>query len=128
MSTKFASEDYGLSLVSAPQAGNLKLDVIFVHGLRGHRTRTWTNAENVLWLTWLEEDIPSTRIWTYGYNANVWFDPSLDHITQHTKRLLNTLVENKIGMSCGVVLVGHSLGGILIKSVSRNKGLKPLFP
>ena len=71
--------DIGLSAVHQPQSPSA--DVIFIHGLNGHRSLTWTNSSHEFWLPWLGEHLPDARVWTYGYNANVIFgsrDP-LDH-------------------------------------------------
>jgi hypothetical protein len=49
------------------------LDIIFVHGLRGHRENTWTDtAANVFWPRDLLPEIMGTaRVISWGYDANV---------------------------------------------------------
>ncbi|KAI1213084.1 uncharacterized protein F4807DRAFT_311081 [Annulohypoxylon truncatum] len=71
------------------------------------------------WPNWIGEEIAGARVWVYGYNANVWFDGSHDYIVAHATELLSTLRRAKMGWERNkpipTVLVGHSLGGILIK-------------
>ena len=54
------------------------LSIIAVHGLGGHREKTWTlqtknqsgGVTNVMWLKdFLHEDVPEARILNYGYDA-----------------------------------------------------------
>src|SRR5258708_4944861 len=71
--------DIGFSVVHNPQSPSA--DVIFIHGLNGHRSLTWTNSSHEVWLPWLGKHLPDARVGTYGYNANIIFrsrEP-LDH-------------------------------------------------
>ncbi|PTD11357.1 hypothetical protein FCULG_00002804 [Fusarium culmorum] len=46
-------------------------DIVVVHGLNGHRDKTWTAANGVHWLRDpLRIDIPEARILSWGYDAN----------------------------------------------------------
>lgn len=49
------------------------LDIIALHGIKGHRTRTWTDpVTNLLWLRdLLPESIPGIRVFSFGYAAEV---------------------------------------------------------
>jgi hypothetical protein len=60
--------DIGLALIHNPLIHSA--DVIFVHGLRGHRCRTWETKSGKFWLEWLGRRLPQVRVWTYGYNAH----------------------------------------------------------
>jgi hypothetical protein len=52
-----------LLLLTAPS-------IIAIHGLDGHRRRSWTADNGVLWLRdLLPEVLPAARVITYGYNA-----------------------------------------------------------
>ncbi|KAL2039712.1 hypothetical protein N7G274_007571 [Stereocaulon virgatum] len=73
--------DLGLALVSSPS--QVKLDVVFVHGLGGSRSSTWTNKNEEFWPAWLGDTVPNARIWTYGYNSSFWKTPSEDALELH---------------------------------------------
>lgn len=47
--------------------------VIFVHGLTGNRKTTWTQeSTGMFWpQTLLPRDLPTARIWTFGYDADI---------------------------------------------------------
>ncbi|KAF1952089.1 hypothetical protein CC80DRAFT_359896, partial [Byssothecium circinans] len=107
----------GLALVHSPE--EVRIEVVFVHGLNGSRSVTWRNSLGDFWPAWLGESIHGSRIWTYGYNSAVWRSPSEDVLELHTARLLEECVQKGVGRkSAKVVFVCHSLGGILVKSVS----------
>ena len=110
------TSDLGLALLSSPTT--VKIDVVFLHGLGGSRSTTWTNKDNVLWLTWVGDSVPGARIWTYGYNSSFWKAPSEDALELHCATLLEACATNHVGKEgSGVIFVCHSLGGILFKSV-----------
>ena len=119
------SSDYGLASLASPL--NPQLDVVFVHGLNGSRCETWTNANNEIWLSWLGDMVPAARIWTYGYNSAAWRKPSKDALVMHCNAFLECCREKGIGNHdrVKVVLIGHSLGGILIKLVRTSKRMNP---
>lgn len=42
-----------------------------MHGLNGHREKTWTASNGVHWLRdLLPHDVPQARIFSWGYDAN----------------------------------------------------------
>lgn len=73
--------DFGLLLLKQRQLNSddhdNNVEIIAVHGLNGHRKRTWTHVDKatksiVLWLRdLLPKEVPGARIYTYGYNANL---------------------------------------------------------
>lgn len=108
--------DLGLALVYSP--ARVKLEVVFIHGLNGSRSGTWTNSDGELWPAWLGDSVPGSRVWTYGYNSAVWNTPTEDAMELHTARLLEECARRQVGKEDAlVVFVCHSLGGILTKSV-----------
>lgn len=113
------ASDYGLLEVCSPQTPSLH--VVLIHGLNGGRSSTWTNSKNEFWPAWIGRHVPGARVWVYGYNANLWYTGSNDHLVLHATKLLNILVDHQVGRLqdtiVPTVLVGHSLGGILIKQV-----------
>ena len=97
-------------------------NVIFLHGLGGHPFKTWHSLldSNVCWLKWLDEDIEEQAIWTIGYTASVsrWRGSSM-HLTDcATNVLQRILLEHRLKTG-GITLIGHSLGGLVIKQLLR---------
>ena len=69
------------------------LDIVAIHGLGGHPRDSWMDKEsNIAWLEdFLPEDLPNTRVFTYGYNANVMCSKSIAEIDDWAKTLLKDL-------------------------------------
>ena len=114
--------------------------IVAVHGLNGHREKTWTAHEEVNWLRdFLPLDIPKARILTWGYDANTHSTSriSAQYIYDHARTLVSdlslkrSLTEVQEPFSDNtrfllrtfqtrtrpIVFVAHSLGGIVVKSV-----------
>jgi hypothetical protein len=70
---------------------------VAVHGLGGDAVRTWTHPKSkAFWLKdFLPQQIPDARIMTFGYNADATFGQSTAEIVDHTRTLLNCLVEKR---------------------------------
>lgn len=47
------------------------VDIIFVHGLRGHRENTWSTGDFCWPRDLLPNDLDTSRIISWGYDANV---------------------------------------------------------
>jgi protein SERAC1 len=67
---------------------------VFVHGLHGHRMKTWTK-DNVYWpkdLLSKEDELSHVRVLTFGYDANVvGARPSQNTLFEQSLNLLNEL-------------------------------------
>ncbi|KAJ5625936.1 hypothetical protein N7510_002245 [Penicillium lagena] len=107
-------EDNGLKLLytgSDPQ-----FDIVAVHGLNGHRERSWTASNGVNWLRdLLPADLPQTRIYTWGYNA----PPGTTSLQEISERLISDLWEMRESTATHnhpVIFFAHSVGGSVVKS------------
>jgi pimeloyl-ACP methyl ester carboxylesterase len=95
--------------------------VIFFHGLGGHPLLTWQAAkldEGTLWPQWLAEDIDGHAIWSVGYEAPVsrWQGHAMGLYDRAENILGHLTKEPKLGDG-RVILIGHSLGGLVIKQL-----------
>ncbi len=99
--------------------------IIAIHGLGGHRLKTFTKENDI----WLRDFLPehhlitplNPRVSTFGYNAAVAFGGT-SKVRDFASQLLNELHRTRReSLSTGVpiVLVAHSLGGIVAKAVGR---------
>lgn len=95
------------------------LHVIFVHGLGGDSRGTWMHNKKdhtTLWPSWIGEDV-DCNVWVAGYGAAAtgWLDAAM-HLADQGEAFFSALqVEPKL-QKRKIVLVGHSLGGLVIKS------------
>jgi len=103
--------------------------IVFVHGLRGRRLRTWqyqTSSQTLIWPRDLlaKELSGQARVWTYGYNAAIFEEYDVkcgnnkNTITQHGEGLKLHLEREMLQRLRGhIIFVAHSLGGLLVKCV-----------
>jgi hypothetical protein len=102
--------------------GALKAHVIFLHGLGGHPYRTWqaTSDKKSLWPRWLAEDIEGLAVWSVGYEAPVsrWKGTAM-HLVDRAENILGRLLTRAELRTGRIILIGHSLGGLVIKQLFR---------
>ncbi|KAF2495908.1 hypothetical protein BU16DRAFT_459726, partial [Lophium mytilinum] len=70
------------------------ISIVAVHGLDGHREKSWTADNGVLWLqTLLPKDVPNARVLTYGYDSRTRSSEHLSHQTLygHSMSLISGL-------------------------------------
>ncbi|KAL3698059.1 hypothetical protein R1sor_012135 [Riccia sorocarpa] len=111
--------------VYVPVAGDTNIELVFIHGLQKAVTQkdvyvsAWTvrNDENNCWLmSWLPKHIPTCRILSVSYDASKVKTSSEGRMDMYVtvENLVTSLVEfGRIGQKCPVILVGHSLGGLV---------------
>ena len=125
----------GLSLLHDPSEP--LIDFIFVHGLRGGSRKTWSKTPDPahFWpKQWLptESRFKNVRIYSYGYNSD-WGERKGSAATIHDfgQALLgdiqNTLCSDKGAPKTPLVLIGHSMGGIVIKKALLLARQDPLY-
>ncbi|KAF8533302.1 hypothetical protein BDD12DRAFT_984533 [Trichophaea hybrida] len=110
------SDFYNLTPLNLPE-GEIIADVIAVTGLAGHAFGSWRNREtHQMWLKdFLPYDVKNIRILTYGYDSRL-----IGHDGVAEMRLLDfqrhfiEQLQNVVPKNRPIILIGHSLGGILI--------------
>jgi alpha-beta hydrolase superfamily lysophospholipase len=98
--------------------------IVAVHGLNGHREKSWTADNNILWLQdLLPKKVSQARIITYGYDSRTH---SSEHLTRQTLYGHATNFVSRLSLyreeteteRRPIIFIAHSLGGIIVKSVS----------
>ena len=71
----------------------MNASIVAIHGLNGHQDKTWTAVNDVQWLRdLLPNDIPTARIFCWGYNANTHGDRvSCQYLYDHARALVSDL-------------------------------------
>lgn len=118
-----------LGLVLLHEPPEPAVDFIFVHGLRGGSTKTWSKSSDPyhFWpKAWLpkDTDFRNVRIHSFGYNSD-WADVkhSVLGVYDFGKSLLaeirNSPVMGKHSNRTPILFIGHSMGGLVIKQASQ---------
>lgn len=102
--------------------GQVRANVVFLHGLGGDALETWTSPvpDNSVWPKWLAEELPDLSIYSVGYDAPVsrWTGGGMHPVDLANQILSRLYLEDSLGDS-ELDLVGHSLGGLIIKLMVR---------
>ncbi|KXX73725.1 Protein SERAC1 [Madurella mycetomatis] len=118
----------GLYLVKAPRAGTAnreQIDIVAVHGLSGHCVNSWTHYEkpgddttSTFWLRdLLPGKLPHARIMTFQYDAKIMGNENPYGVVDNAEKLLRDVRDHREeDPRRPIVFIGHSLGGIIIKS------------
>lgn len=107
-----------LILLHEPAKSTGKPHVVFIHGLDGDVRKTWmANPGNpgTSWPLWVSEDT-GCPVWLLGYGAAMsrWKADAMALPRQATA-IIETLSSEPRLIERPLVLVGHSLGGLIIK-------------
>ncbi|RFU35449.1 hypothetical protein B7463_g869, partial [Scytalidium lignicola] len=116
-------DEYGMFILRDKPSNRLGIvDVVAIHGLNGHYSRTWTSQRGSESANWLKDFLPTqllnTRIMSFGYNSTVQFSKSDADISTFAEQLLEELLAvrcTQIEMHRPLVFICHSLGGIVFK-------------
>jgi len=108
--------------LSAAQAQQ-QIDIIAVHGLGGHWTKTWQAPDGAIWFrdripAILAESGIACRVRSFGYNSAFTFTKGETNIAGSAKDLIDRvrLLRGKdIAGFRPIIFVAHSLGGIVVK-------------
>jgi hypothetical protein len=74
------------------------VDIVALHGITGDAYNTWTAVNNILWLRdFLLEDLPEARVFTYGYDAQVFFTKATGTLDSFATTLLESLIQRRAG-------------------------------
>ena len=90
--------------------------VVFVHGLNGDDTGTWT-SENCFWPTLVAEDLPSWAVWTLSYDGALsgWSGNAMP-LPEQGNTILDLLKNEPRLSDRSLFFVCHSMGGLVIKT------------
>ena len=99
------------------------VDILFLHGLSGDPVETWTSSDSDdplggSWPAWLCDELQNARISSLGYPASVfekWAKKEMG-LFERSKSVLDLLEHHDFG-DRPIVLVTHSLGGLLAKQI-----------
>ncbi|CAM6028484.1 unnamed protein product [Sphagnum balticum] len=121
--------DWPVHQLWPPSGGkqNTELDVVLFHGLQltaddssDASSRTWTQRghDAVCWAReWLPYDLgEAVRIFSVSYNAHVVTSPH-DHVSEIAHNLFQNLMHPRYEWHRPIVLIGHSFGGLVLKSL-----------
>jgi ankyrin repeat protein/pimeloyl-ACP methyl ester carboxylesterase len=108
----------GLTPLNTPEEPILA-NVVAVTGLAGHAFGSWSSPPRQMWLKdFLPKDIANVAIYTYGYDSRLQHASGRHIISDHARRFVGRLaylISATIGPPRPLILVGHSLGGLIVK-------------
>ncbi|KAI0163841.1 hypothetical protein GGR57DRAFT_497931 [Xylariaceae sp. FL1272] len=107
---------YGITPIHEDKDGAL-VDILAVPGLASHAVGSWKapGGEDIWLRDYLAEDVPRLRILLYGYNTDLLKSDFKGSIEDMGKTLFESVNAFRNGSRRPIILIGHSLGGLLIK-------------
>src|SRR5260370_38361276 len=102
--------------------GEKRANVIFLHGLGGDPRTTWQHGQDdqSFWPRWLVDDIAGLDVFSVGYESPVsrWNGTAM-HLTACADNVLSRILARSQLQAGQLILIGHSLGGLVIKQFLR---------
>ncbi|GAP82517.2 putative ankyrin repeat protein [Rosellinia necatrix] len=117
----------------APGSEDIPVDIVLVHGLGGHYTRTWEAEDETVWPTHL---LPkrlghkNIRVLSFEYGGSIKGTTSKAGINDTANNLLEHLMDQRRGAGLKwwpIIFIGHSLGGVIIKRAIQMAYNNPRF-
>lgn len=97
---------YGLNPIEPPEVDgerpatdtNFPVDIVAIHGITGGAFTTFTTPKGVFWLQeFLPSDLPGSRIFSFGYDAGVFFTKGEGTLNTFARALLENLRMRRAG-------------------------------
>ena len=108
---------HGITVLFSPSTSNHNVDILAVPGLGGHAYGSFVHkGDGHMWLSdSLPQDIPNARVMIYGYESGLQDSTNfagLDDLAGSLRLEISYLLRSG---EQRLILVGHSLGGLLVK-------------
>jgi len=109
-------------IVISEGIGEIHSHAIFIHGLGGSPKKTWQSSidPEIFWPQWLAEDIEGLSVRSVGYEAAVsrWKGSAM-HLQDRAANVIERILLEPSLNTGEIILIGHSLGGLVIKQMLR---------
>ena len=125
------SEDkdfYGFTPLNTPE-GDIEVDIIALTGLAGHAFGSWVASPHMWLRDFLPEDLPRARILLYGYDSSLAGSQSKNILTDLSSNFvvkLHTMRNISRSERRPIILIGHSLGCLIIKDALIEMKAQPI--
>ncbi|KLO10638.1 hypothetical protein SCHPADRAFT_509517 [Schizopora paradoxa] len=100
-------------------SGGTEVDIVALHGMNGHAFSSFEYREEDYSFMWLRDAlparIPGARVMVYGYDAHVISDVSVGRIRTYAETFMQKLRHIRKNTDRPLILIGHALGGLVIK-------------
>ncbi|KAF8526899.1 hypothetical protein BU17DRAFT_39960, partial [Hysterangium stoloniferum] len=110
--------EFGFKVLACPDSP--AFDVVFIHGLDGHRIESCIAKNKKMWLNdFLPNEMPNARIMTYGYDGYTQARDQFSNqtLSGHARDLLTKLASRRTGNETRpIIFIAHNVGGIILKS------------
>jgi len=101
----------------------LSVSLVLVHGLNGDPVESWTHDKTkICWpRDLLHQKLPQTRVFSFGYDADIEGNSSVAGIRGNARALLGRLRDHREDLKSRnpIVFLAHSLGGLIVKQVPK---------